>query len=147
MKASVTTMISGFSGKLDGLVYYYNRHLQKFIVRKVPRFTPSEHTRRLGNIFQALAKLSLSYNYKQDFDIYLAILRSSNHPQGKNLLTWYNLFVKLMWKMKKVYGTDLESITVQQIREQNLPCISIKRAVEDGLLPYVNGYDRFDNEM
>ncbi|MDD2332581.1 MAG: hypothetical protein PHI68_08015 [Candidatus Cloacimonetes bacterium] len=47
----------------------------------------------------------------------------------------------------KKYELDLESITKTAIYEQDLPCISVKRAVEDGLLPEVLGYERFTAQM
>ncbi|NLM90621.1 MAG: hypothetical protein GX179_05475, partial [Candidatus Cloacimonetes bacterium] len=37
---------------------------------------------------------------------------------------------------------DLKTLTRQQIFADNLPCKSIKSAVEAGILPPVNGYER-----
>jgi len=37
---------------------------------------------------------------------------------------------------------DLKTITRQQIYQENLPCISVKNAVEAGILPPVKGYER-----
>lgn len=147
MKAAITTMIGGFSGKLDGLVYYYNKRLQRFIVRKAPRFTPSEHTMQIGRITKNLGKLCPSEAYKQDMNIYSALLRADRNHRNLNILTWYNLFVKLMWNMKKSLGTDLETITIASIYAENLPCTSLKTAVEAGLLPELSGYEQFTNQI
>ncbi|MDI3504486.1 MAG: hypothetical protein PWP64_1422, partial [Candidatus Cloacimonadota bacterium] len=42
---------------------------------------------------------------------------------------------------------DLKTITKAQIIEQDLPCRSVKRAVEDGLLLEIPGYQYLDKEI
>ena len=42
---------------------------------------------------------------------------------------------------------DLKTITKEQILEQQLPCLSVKTAVEDGLLTKVPGYQYLDKEI
>jgi hypothetical protein len=50
-----------------------------------------------------------------------------------------------MANMAKLYPEiDLKTITREQIYQENLPCISVKKAVEAGVLPQVNGYERME---
>ncbi|MFO8145360.1 MAG: hypothetical protein R6T89_06515 [Candidatus Syntrophosphaera sp.] len=42
---------------------------------------------------------------------------------------------------------DLKTITRDQVLSQDLPCRSVKAAVEDGLLPQVPGWDNLDHEI
>ena len=53
----------------------------------------------------------------------------------------WGLFLKLMWAMAKMRGLDLEFLTRETIESENLPCRSVKDAVEAGLLPMVKGYE------
>jgi hypothetical protein len=42
---------------------------------------------------------------------------------------------------------DLGTLTREEIYQQDLPCISIKRAVEAGLLEKVDNYQRLDKPI
>jgi len=49
-----------------------------------------------------------------------------------------------------IYYTDKRSgqtITREQIFSQNLPCKTLKDAIDAGLLPRVNGYERWQAEI
>jgi hypothetical protein len=65
------------------------------------------------------------------------------------LPSWYSLNIKMLWAMQAKYPAtvDLKTITREQIAEQNLPCRSVKAAVEDGLLPLIPGYRYMDREI
>ena len=53
-----------------------------------------------------------------------------------------------MYNLPKVEPyIELEAITREQIEANNLPCRSVKRAVEAGLLPRVGGYEMLDRLM
>jgi len=64
-----------------------------------------------------------------------------------------------MWKMSKTYalnGTpltdnsipiDLSTLTREDIIENNLPCRTVKQAIEAELLPVVPGYEFYNNEI
>jgi hypothetical protein len=60
---------------------------------------------------------------------------------------WNNLYNKLMFAMQRTMGIPLAEITREMITDLDLPCSSVKAAVEAGLLPWVNGYERFDKGM
>jgi hypothetical protein len=54
--------------------------------------------------------------------------------------------MKLMFSMAKtIPEIDLSTITKQEIYDFELPCLSVNRAVDAGLLPEVKGYKRFNN--
>jgi hypothetical protein len=55
----------------------------------------------------------------------------------------------MMWAMQAKYPqqVNLKTITREQILEQQLPCRSVKAAVEDGLLAKIPGYQYLDNEI
>lgn len=145
MKAIFGTFIGGFSGRHDGLVYYYNHRLQKMIVRKAPVFVPTEQNARLGKVSKRMQGLRVSDEYKKDFMVYTELYRKALGPKANNILSWYNLFVRMMWQIQKQYQIDLSQITMNKIYAYELPCISIKTAVEAELLPIVPGYEKLNN--
>jgi len=50
--------------------------------------------------------------------------------------------------MKKIDPSlDLETISRAHIQYHDLPCRSVRRAVEAGLLPPVRGYEELDSEL
>jgi hypothetical protein len=55
----------------------------------------------------------------------------------------------MLWAMQARYPeqVNLKTITREQIVEQNLPCRSVKTAVEDNLLPQIPGYQYLDREI
>jgi len=52
-----------------------------------------------------------------------------------------------MYGMVKEMSIDLGTITRAQIETDNLPCISIKQAVDANLLPRVRNYEKLDKGM
>ena len=62
--------------------------------------------------------------------------------------SWVNMYLKLMREMaKQDPSIDLLTLTREEIYTRALPCISIKRAVDAGLLPVVYDYSHLDREM
>jgi hypothetical protein len=135
-----------YSGECDGLVYYWNKRLDKLIARRyvVPR--ESSSNRRLGAISSNLKRIGLSEAYIADLKLYLAMY--SRKPREKCFVSWRNAFLTLMFALAKTNPEiDLLTITREQIETDNLPCISVKRAVEAGLLPMVESYEKMDSEI
>jgi len=147
MKVLFKNMIQAYTGKCDGLVYYYNRRLNRMCVREYvkPRAT-AQHS-QFAAISSNLKALNLSAAYKQDLSDYteLYIRRNDNHKLPVS--NWYNVFMMLMWALSRKYAIDLKTITRQQIYDESLPCISVKDAVDAGLLPMVRGYEIFENQL
>ncbi|HOY85717.1 MAG TPA: hypothetical protein PLQ80_10540 [Candidatus Syntrophosphaera sp.] len=148
MKAKFKNMLLGYTGTCDGLVYYFNRRLNRVIVRLHVKPRSNENNRRFGRIATNLKRLNLSDGYRQDLKIYVSLFNGSMANEDFILQSWYNAFSKLMWNLVKLYpGLDLEFVTRAQIEAGDLPCRSVKRAVEAGLLPSVNGSELLDRLM
>ncbi|HNW24081.1 MAG TPA: hypothetical protein PLE33_02800 [Candidatus Cloacimonas sp.] len=143
MKVKFQYGLAGYTGKADGLVYCFDRTSGIVYARKkvYPRLT--KENARIGNISHNLFSLKPANEYKDDLRLYLmsynGLRENSSHP----LRSWVNLYLRLMTNMaKRNPDIDLKTITRQQIYQENLPCISVKNAVEAGILPPVKGYER-----
>ncbi len=147
MKVTIKEGLKGFSGKLEGAVYYYHPRLQRTLMRRMPVMPLQEQNKKFASIAKVIKAINPSDAYRNDFRTYLSLLREAD-PKVTNP-SWYSLFLKLMWALQARYPAqvDLRSITLEQIVAQNLPCISIKAAVEDGLLQRVPGYQNLDHPM
>lgn len=147
MKAKVTEGIKGFSGKLDGAIYYYHPRLRKTLMRKAPEMPHQPQNDDYRTISRQIKALEPSEAYRSDFRIYLNILR--DRDESVLLPSWYSLYVKMLWAMQAKYpeAVNLKTITKAQVTEQQLPCRSVRAAVEDGLLVAVPGYRYLDKQM
>ncbi|MBW6513340.1 MAG: hypothetical protein K0B87_01095 [Candidatus Syntrophosphaera sp.] len=163
MKAILKNMLLAYSGKCDGLVFYYNPRLDRVLVRTIPKWKPTENNHRLARIARNLKALGLSEGFRLDLITYTEMYRREYRENSVN--SWYNLFNRMMWNLAKNYslegsplapdGTppagetaiDLETLNRAQITAGNLPCASVKQAVEAGLLLPVPGYERLDGAM
>jgi hypothetical protein len=149
MKATRANLLGEFTGQLDGLIYYRLKPGGRIYVRR--QFTFQDHPahNKFRQAQKALSDIQPSAGFKQNLKDYL--LQYNQLPQNKDsrVSAWNNLYLKLMFTMQKLLPgqVDLATITRQQIEEQNLPCRSVKDAVEAGLLPMVKGYERFDQVM
>ena len=148
MKARFKNMLLGYTGTCDGLVYYFNRRLNRVIVRLHVKGRTTENNRRFGRIATNLKRLNLSEGYRQDLRVYTDLFNARAANEDFILQSWYNAFSKLMWNLARKYpGLDLEFVTRAQIEAGDLPCRSVKSAVEAGLLPAVNGAELLDRLM
>lgn len=141
MKVTVKEGLIGFSGRLDGAVYYYHPHLKRTVMRKKPIMPIQAQNHQYRRIAKQIKAIAPSANYKQDFRIYLTLLRRQNEDIVAP--SWYGIYIKMLWAMQKKYpqSVNLETLTKEQILSENLPCISVKSAVEDGLLDKVDGWE------
>ena len=151
MKVYFKNMLQAYRGKCDGLVYYYNPRLQRILVRPHVKPRPSVQTRRFASIAKNLKALAPSDAFKTDMSVYTDIhnrrVGSRQRPE-RILSNWYNTFMVMMYALPKVETyIDLEAITRAQIEANDLPCRSVKRAVEAGLLEPVPGYELLDKLM
>jgi len=144
MKATVKEGIKGFSGKLDGAIYYYHPRLKRTLMRRAPKMPIQQQNHDYRDISRQIKALNPSEAYSSDFRMYLNLLR--DRDESVLLPSWYSLYIKMLWAMQAKYPeqVSLKTITREQILEQDLPCRSVKTAVEDGLLPQVPGYMYLD---
>lgn len=147
MKAKLDYGIMGLSGSRDGTIFYYHPRLRATLMRKKPKMPHQEMNDTYRDVAQNLKALQPSAAYKSNFSLYLSKRRDGD----ENLLvvSWYNLYIKMMWAMQAKYAAtvDLRTITREQITLQNLPCKTVKAAIEDGLLPPINGYESLIAEL
>ncbi|MCB5224245.1 MAG: hypothetical protein WCY21_04270 [Candidatus Cloacimonadaceae bacterium] len=141
MKAKLGAFFHSFSGKADGMVYYYNRRLGKVIAREYVKPRANKNNQRFTEVAANLKDLNPSEGYRMDLRVYVDVYNSAVNNWEKPLLNWHNAYLKLMWAMAHALGLDLATLTRAQITEQALPCITVKDAVEAGYLPPVTSYE------
>ncbi|MDD2230161.1 MAG: hypothetical protein PHY48_12190 [Candidatus Cloacimonetes bacterium] len=147
MKVHFKNLIGGYTGQADDSVIYYHPGINRYIIR-----SKGKHKTHAGNMqFKAicdnLKQLQLSQAYVQDFKDYLQLYNHLPSNRDNPLPAWNNLWLKLMWSMQRIMGVQLLSLTNSQIAEDTLPCISVKAAVEAGLLPKVKGWEGMVAQM
>jgi hypothetical protein len=143
MRAYFKNLIQAYRGTCDGLIYYYNPRMKRLIVRPYVKPRPTENTRRFGRIAANLRALEPSDAYKSDLSVYVDIHNRRTANEDVTLQNWYVAFTRMMWRLARANPEtiDLESVTRAYIELHDLPCRSVKRAVEAGLLEPVNGYE------
>lgn len=129
-------------------MYCMDRVNNRVYVRRYsyPRIT--EHNLRLGSICKNIFMLQPSTAYIEDMKSYLYRYRALRYGANKQIRSWSILFTKLLRDMAKQDSIiDLLTITREEISVRDLPCISIKKAVEAGLLPEVYHYTDYTHEL
>ncbi|MDY0126585.1 MAG: hypothetical protein RBR69_00415 [Candidatus Cloacimonadaceae bacterium] len=147
MEVQFKNLLHAYSGKCDGIVYYYNRRLNKVIARRLPETKPHKQNLALAAISRNLKKLNVSDAYRADLKIYTEMYRLEGGAQAQNTYSWSNVFLKLMFALAKTHEVDLQSLTRDQIYAEMLPCISVKLAVEAGLIAPISGYENLSRLM
>jgi len=147
MKAKVKVMLPGFTGNMDDLVIYRNRSGNKLFARKYVKIENHPGQAPFAAAQRAIYALQPSEGYKQNLRDYLIGYNRLPVNDGREAHSWNNLYNKLMFAMQSQMGIPLATITRQMIEEMELPCRSVKTAVEAGLLPMVKSCERFGAEM
>jgi hypothetical protein len=146
MKVYFNHGFMGMTGKSDDSIYYYHSKCKVCLVRDKPKFKPNERTDKMKAIMANLRLLNPSQTYKQDFVDYLYHYNNLKENRKSQLISWNNLYMKLLYKLAKVNpGVNLLTLSREQIYNENLPCKCLREAIDAGLLPMVDGYKRFSN--
>ena len=140
MEVTFKNLLHAYSGKCDGIVYYYNKRMGKVIARRLTEPKTHKQNLELSAISQNLKKLNLSTGYKGNLKVYTEMSRLLSGGR-QSFYSWTNVFMKLMFALAKQYALDLKTLTREQIYDSQLPCLSVKTAVEAGLLPAIAGYE------
>jgi hypothetical protein len=142
MQVILKNILKAYSGKCDGLIYYYHAGLGRLLCRRhtIPR--PSESNARFTRIAANLKALNPSPEYCTDLKYYAALI---SRPGAQ--LNWRNVFMRLMYAVAREYGANLETLTRADIYAQDLPCKSVKAAIDERLLTPVTGYERLNALM
>lgn len=146
MQVLFKNMIAGYTGIQDDCVMYYSRRFNKVIIRRRPQFHKTARMETFKAVMANLKLLQPTQAYRDDLRTYCTQYNIQRHRYS-NDITWNNIWQKLMWMLARVYGTDLQTITREQIYLLDLPCISVRKAVIAGLLPRVQGYEDMTAEM
>ena len=147
MKVKLEFGFRAFSGTRDDTTYYYSRRMRTSIARQKPNMPHQAINDTYRIIAQNISEIMPSEFYKSDFRCYTSNLRDTQ--EDSHIVSWYGLYTKMLWAMQKKYPdtVNLQTLTRAQIYEQNLPCKTVKAAIEDGLLPMVNGYRIYNCEI
>lgn len=148
MRANLKYGVGTYSGKMDGVVFCHYRREGLVLVRKYKYPTLTENNHKLGGITTNLHSIMPSDGFKNDMRTYLGRYNTLRENEGRYVRSWVNMYLKLMREMaRRDSSIDLLTLTREEIYSRNLPCISIKRAVDAGLLPVVYDYANLDREM
>jgi len=147
MKVVFKQMVSGYTGSVDGIIFYWDPRLQRILARSKPKVRINQNHIDFGKIAKNLMGIKPAERYKDDLRTYAE--RTWKLPEfGGIRPLWNNLYLKIMYGMKKLDPSlDLETISRAQIQYHDLPCRTVRRAVEAGLLPPVRGYEELDSEL
>jgi hypothetical protein len=148
MKVNFQYGLAGYTGKADGLVFCFSKELGRVYARRntYPRLTAENE--RVGSITSQLFAIKPGKAFQDDLFCYRirynALRENHQHP----MRSWSALYLKMMYNMAKADPSiNLRTLTREEIYTRNLPCISVKKAVEAGLLPVVYDYSHLDREM
>lgn len=147
MKVNFKNMVKGYSGKCDGLVYYYDSRAQRMCVRRHTKQKITEHNHTFGSITKHLATLQLSQVYKDDFYLYTGAYNSLKANRQNQASSWYNLYIKSMHAMAKQLSIDLLTITRAEIITNDYPCRTVARLIAAGFLPEIRDWEYLNHEM
>ncbi|HOD17937.1 MAG TPA: hypothetical protein PLF50_01045 [Candidatus Cloacimonadota bacterium] len=143
MKVRLPKQGNSYIGKSENAVYYYHPRLQMCLARRYVVPKNEKNTERTKAIMANLKQIEPSDEYKRDFQDYWIAYNMQPEQSEKQALSWYNLYIKMMFAMqKKVPGVNLATLTREQIYAENLPCKTVYAAIEAGLLPPVPNYQR-----
>jgi hypothetical protein len=147
MKVVFKQMVSGYTGSVDGIIFYWDPRLQRILARSKPKVRINQNHIDFGKIAKNLMGIKPAERYKDDLRTYAE--RTWKLPEfGRIRPLWNNLYLKIMYGLKKLDPSlDLETISRAQIQYHDLPCRSVRRSVEAGLLPPVRGYEELDSEL
>jgi len=135
-------------GKKERIVYCSYRDGEVIVARRYvyPKLSGqnSSFASRNTNLF----RLNPSEGYRNDCREYIHTYNATPNGQESPIRSWNNLYIKLMSALaRNDPELDLRTLTREEIYAHQLPCISIKSAVEAGLLPKVKHWEQLVNEL
>jgi hypothetical protein len=143
MKVDYKLGMKGYSGHVDGMIYYYDKRSGVTLGRKMFKFKNHPGQPGFRSAQQQIYTIEPAQFYTYNLRDYIAEYNNLPGNELKQMRTWTNVYNKLMFAMQKAMPetVDLATITREQIYEQNLPCKTLKDAIDAGLLPKVKGYE------
>jgi hypothetical protein len=149
MKAYFKWGLTGYSGTCDKAIYYYHPRLKLCLMRPYRYPDNKVNTDRTINIMANLKLIQPSEGYKRNFSDYVLFYNECKEYQYKPMLSWNNVYLKMMFALQKAMPeqVDLKTISREQIYAQNLPCKTLKAAIDFGLLPAMPDYEWWENSI
>ncbi len=146
MKVKFKDHIKKQLGTVDGIIYYMVPGCNKIIGRRVPKMPHQPMNDKYKNVSLALKAIDPSPGFRQNLKDYLVDLKEND--ESITWLNWHNVYVKMMWNLAANYpSVNLETITREQIINEDLPCKSVKEAIDAELLPEVQGYNQYSSPI
>jgi len=140
--------IGGFTGTVDGNSIYFHKEAQRFVVRRIGRYTEKPQNGSFRSVQKNLWHIHPAEAYKNDLRQYLQAYKKIPKRNKPNFITWSNVWQALMFELQRtVPGVDLRTLTRQEIYDLNLPCINVAAAVDAHLLLPVPGYQLWMNNI
>lgn len=145
MKTTFKRNLQGITGLQDGMVYCYYKKTGQIYARKHTKPKHNPTAQRLKLVMANIKQLNPSPAYRQNLNDYLdKYLKKFSHTD-EVVFNWTGIFLKILYRMAKANPEiDLTTLTREQIYAQNLPCISLKDAVQAELLPIVPNWSKYD---
>lgn len=149
MKVYLKNMVQGFTGSVDGLIYYTDKRTGKVYVRKAFTFKDHPGQPTFREVQRQIYLLYPTKAYQFELKDYCSYYNNLQENSNKPVFSWCHIFNKLMWNMQKKFPetVDLRQITREIVYKEQLPCISLRAAIEAGLLPMVEGYERWEAKI
>lgn len=148
MKVTFDGLINAYSGKYKAVVYCRSVKFGTSWARINTYPTITEHHVKQGSKTAAIYAVQPSDGYKEDLKDYIYRYNSLSNKKIKPIRTWANLYMKLMFDLAlRDPSIDLATITREYIYEHDLPCITLKKAIEAGLLIKVSNWQKYTNEI
>lgn len=149
MKVKYSQRFKGYTGKADGMIYYFDTKSGLSLARRMFKFTNHPGQPAFRNAQKQIYSLNPTKAYIQNLKDYLILYNALPENKLSPARTWTNIFNKLMFAMQKAMPeeVDLKTITREQIETQNLPCRTLKNSIEADLLPKVIGYERLNKPI
>lgn len=141
MKTTFKYNLQGLTGKMDDKIFYYHPGKREVYVRSYVRAKRNPSAEKMQTVMQNLKLIQPSAAYIRDLKDYLILYNKLRKNQNAKLITWMNLYLKIMFALQKKYSeVDLTTLSREQIYRQQLPCRSVCEAVLAELLPAVRNY-------
>ncbi len=141
--------LAGYSGTADGAIYYYNPKTGQTLMRPYVYPKLNHNNERMAAIMANLKLIEPSNGYRQNLKDYILRYNDSKDYGHKPVSSWNNIWLKMMYALQKAMPeqVDLRTLTREQIYADDLPCKTVKAAIEAGLLPSMPGYKIWDKEI
>jgi len=149
MKVYFKYGLQGYSGYLDDAVFYYNPKIKLTLMRPYVYPELNHNNERTTSIMANLKLINPSEGYKQNLRDYIMYYNDSKEYGHKPLSAWNTAWLKMLFAMQEAMPdvVNLQTLSREQIYDMNLPCKTVKAAIEAGLLPIEEDYARWNKPI